>query len=282
MKAPSKQTSKLISYWLRHNPEDAGFTMDEFGWISIEQLLQALHCRNLEIELQDLLLLNNSFDKVRWEVDASSNRIRATHGHSVAVTLEDKIKHPPEILYHGTSVRSVLKISEQGLLSMNRQFVHLSETEETAISVGKRHGKPIIIEIETEYLVKNGWVFFQTSDNVWLTTPIPTQYLRFRPWFSIENIDSHFINELKREIGNRRLHFLYQHLNNLKAIWKSSASDDTLFQDQETGICYMVHLTYTKREQDVDRWPNIEKYKSIEEWIEKGLWNDQQSFYGLK
>src|SRR5688572_14907635 len=137
METSLEQTSRLISYWLRHNPEEAGLAIDDFGWISIDQLLKALHSRNLIITLPDLLQLNNSFDKVRWEIEV--NRIRATHGHSFPVLLDDKEKTPPESLYHGTAVKNVLKIADKGLLPMRRQFVHLSETVETALSVGARH-----------------------------------------------------------------------------------------------------------------------------------------------
>lgn len=278
----SEETSKLISYWLRHNPEEAGLIVDDFGWISIDQLLNALRSRGLSLDFQKLLQLKTSFDKVRWEIDESSYKIRATHGHSFPVLLHDKARHPPEILYHGTAVKNILKIAEKGLLPMTRQFVHLSETVEAAINVGKRRGKPILIEVVTERLIKDGWKFFQTSDNVWLTSGISIDYLSFRPWFPITSNNNHGIAELKREIGDRRSHFLFPHLNNLRMVWQSLASDDTLFQDQKTQECFMVHLTYTKKKQEVEGWPYIEKYRTIDEWFEMGLWNDQQYFYDLK
>ena len=282
MNTPSKQTSKLISYWLRHNPQDAELHVDEFGWTSIDQLLQALEVRDVKANVQDLIRLNNSFDKVRWEIDTNSGKLRATHGHSIPIILEDKVKLPPDKLYHGTSVKSVIEIAKEGLKSMHRQFVHFTETTETAKSVGSRHGKPIIIEIETETLVSKGWKFYQTSENVWLTTDIPAAYLSFRPWHLIDTTLDFFINELKREIGNRHSHYLYFRLNHLKAIWQSSASDDVLFQDQESGKCYDVHLTYTKMDQEADGWPHTKTYKTLQDWIAEKLWYDQQCFYDLK
>jgi putative RNA 2'-phosphotransferase len=181
MELSSKRISKQISYWLRHHPEDAGLTVDDFGWTSIEHLLKALHSKNLEVSLPDLLRLTNGFDKVRWEIDEAGGRIRATHGHSFPVLLEDKVKLPPDILYHGTAVKNIPTIKEQGLTPMSRQFVHLSETIETARNVGSRHGKPALIEVEAGRLANEGWKFYQTSDNVWLTSAIPAEYLVFRP-----------------------------------------------------------------------------------------------------
>lgn len=282
MKPSLEKTSKLISYWLRHKPEEAGLAVDDFGWTSTDQLLKALHSKGVSIDFHELLELNSGFDKVRWEINKASGRIRATHGHSFPVLLEDKAATPPETLYHGTAIKNVTKIVEHGLLPMNRQFVHLSTTIDTALSVGSRHGKPILIEVETKHLLNDGWKFYQTSDNVWLTTAIPVDYLAFKPWFPVHNSSSHALDELKREIGDRTSHFLFPQLNYIKLVWQSSASDDTLFENQQTGECFMVHLTYTKMKQEIKGWPHIEKYKSIEEWIEKGLWSDQEYFYDLK
>lgn|GEM_PF-1212799 len=279
MHTSSKQTSKLISYWLRHHPKEAGIQVDAFGWAPIDQILHALEVRNIKVSLQDLIELNSSSDKVRWEIDTHSGKLRATHGHSFHVILEDKVKLPPGELYHCTSVQYVMEIAEKGLKSMNRQFVHLSETIEMAKNVGIRHGKPIIIEIETASLVKAGWKFYQSSDTIWLTADIPAAYLCFRPWHPIDTSMDFFIKELKREIGNRHSHFLYPHLNNLLAVWQSSASASVLFKDQETGKCYAIHLTYTKMDQEVNEWPRIKTYKTMQDWIAEGLWYDQQCFY---
>ena len=161
---------------------------------------------------------------------------------------------------------------------MARQFVHLSENIEMARTVAKRHGKPFIIEIETEELIKNGWTFYKTSDNVWLTTKIPTNYLSFEPWYPTEDKDGYFLKELKREIGNRKDHFLYPYLKDLELVWNTGVCDDTLFADKKTGKHYMIHLTYT-REQEIEGYPGINVYHSFEDWLENGLWVDQQDYY---
>ncbi|HEX7846190.1 MAG TPA: RNA 2'-phosphotransferase [Chitinophagaceae bacterium] len=282
MRSNAKQLSKLISYWLRHHPEDGDLVIDDFGWTSTDQLLEALSKRNFTIQLDELVQLSKDFDKIRWEIDLGKNRIRATHGHSIPVILEDKAQSPPAELYHGSHIGAIQSIAEKGLSVMSRQFVHLSATVETAISVGSRHGKPIIIEINTKQLVSDGWVFYQTSDNVWLTTNIPAKYLSFGAWCPVNETNESLLKELSREIGNRKSHFLYHSLQKIKAVWQSGASDDVLFQNQETGECHVVHLTYTKREQEVDGWPHIERFETINEWFAKGLWDDQQYFYDLK
>ncbi len=175
-----KGISKLISYWLRHHPEGANLSVDEFGWVLTADLLSALSAKNILLTKENLIAISNDFDKVRWEL--SDDKIRATHGHSFPVILEDKMSTPPLFLYHGTSLENARLIAGEGILSMKRQFVHLSEEYKQAKLIGQRHGKPFVFKINTEKLLADGWKFYKTSENIWLTTMIPVQYL--------ENIDN--------------------------------------------------------------------------------------------
>ncbi|UOR06676.1 RNA 2'-phosphotransferase [Hymenobacter aerilatus] len=172
-----KHISKIISYWLRHKPQEAGIELDEFGWASLPQVLGALANRGLTMTVEELHTLNHATDKVRWEIDQANQKIRATHGHSVSVVLLEKPTIPPAVLYHGTAVPTVISILEEGLWPMRRQFVHLSSTPDMALQVGRRHGKAVLFEIATAALVQEGWLFYHTSDNVWLTTAVPAHYL---------------------------------------------------------------------------------------------------------
>ncbi|MBO3271000.1 RNA 2'-phosphotransferase [Hymenobacter defluvii] len=273
--------SKLISYWLRHNPAQAKLEADKFGWIELDALLQALSNKNISLSTDQLINLNRSFKKSRWEIERDVNRIRATHGHSFPVSLDDKIKIPPETLYHGTTTSVLTQVMQDGLLSMNRQFVHLSEDIETATTVAKRHGKPFIIEVDTDPLIKDGWSFYKTNDSVWLTNNIPAKYLFFAPWYRDNDEKGYYVKELKREIGNRKSHILYKHLDDLELVWNTGTCDDALFVNKKTSKYYVVHLTYTTEEQEIDGYPGINIYNSFENWIENGLWIDQQYYYDL-
>ena len=42
---------------------------------------------------------------------------------------------------------------------MKRQYVHLSQSEETTIAVGKRHGEPIVLHITIEKMCEDGFKF---------------------------------------------------------------------------------------------------------------------------
>lgn len=76
-----------------------------------------------------------------------------------------------------TGEKYVSAIDEQGLLHKNRLYVHLSTNEETAIKVGKRHGKPVLYTVNAEEMYQDGYKFFLSKNGVWLTDHVPVKYL---------------------------------------------------------------------------------------------------------
>lgn len=54
--------------------------------------------------------------------------------------------------------------------------MHLSTNEQTAIKVGKRHGKPIVIQINAKEMNKDGIKFYLSNNNVWITDLINLKY----------------------------------------------------------------------------------------------------------
>lgn len=59
-------------------------------------------------------------------------------------------------------------ILERGLQKMGRHQVHLSRDVDTAFKVGKRHGKPVILEIEAGRMAHEGFIFlFPTMMSGW-------------------------------------------------------------------------------------------------------------------
>jgi putative RNA 2'-phosphotransferase len=116
--------------------------------------------------------------KKRFEFNDNLQKIRASQGHSVNVNLGYKPQIPPDILYHGTASKFIDSIIKTGLEKRSRQHVHLSKDEETAVSVGQRHGKPIILKVLTKEMHQAGYEFFISANGVWLTDAVPVQFLK--------------------------------------------------------------------------------------------------------
>ena len=170
-----RKLSKYLSYLLRHHPEEAGLELDRMGFTYLDKLLQTLKDTKYSwADKDDIIFLIENSDKNRFEIQ--SNKIRALYGHSVAVEINDPTE-PPNILYHGTSPRSLDSILNEGLKSMNRQYVHLSRSKKEAFHVGRRHHKnPIILKIDARSAWKDGIPFYERPD-VFLTEMLPPQYI---------------------------------------------------------------------------------------------------------
>lgn len=60
---------------------------------------------------------------------------------------------------------------------MSRQYVHLSFDEKTALKVGKRHGEPIILKIDSKKMKQEGFIFYLSENNVILTDNVPVDFI---------------------------------------------------------------------------------------------------------
>jgi putative RNA 2'-phosphotransferase len=166
------RTSKRLSYLLRHRPDTAGLTLDPAGWVDVEDLLTALRLTRSEL---DEVVAGN--DKRRFAFDTSGTRIRASQGHSVPVELDYAPAHPPAELFHGTVERFVPAILAEGLRPGNRHAVHLSPDVQTALRVGARRGRPVVLRVDAGAMAAEGAVFTQSANGVWLVDAVPPQHL---------------------------------------------------------------------------------------------------------
>ena len=174
-----EKISKRLSYVLRHRPDSIGLRLDQQGYVEVELLLSALarHGDELTIEQLNELVLTN--DKKRFSFDPTGSRIRANQGHSINIDLNYDQKSPPPILYHGTASRFVPSIRQRGLLKGQRHHVHLTESRDTAMSVGSRYGEPVILIVRADQMVANGSRFFLSENQVWLTECVPPNHIEF-------------------------------------------------------------------------------------------------------
>jgi putative RNA 2'-phosphotransferase len=171
--------SKFISLVLRHSPEAIHLNMDKNGWVYIQELIDnANKYKKLELTLDFIKTVVETNDKQRFKISDDGKKIRANQGHSITVDLELECKIPPDILYHGTATRFLGSIMKDGLKPMKRQYVHLSRTEEIALTVGKRHGKPIVLYIDTKKMHEEGYKFYLSENQVWLVEEVPIKYIK--------------------------------------------------------------------------------------------------------
>ena len=170
-------TGKFLSKILRHKPEIIGITLDEHGWADVEELISGVQKTKPEFSREILEEIVRTNNKQRYSFNEDHTKIRANQGHSLSVDVELKEAVPPEVLYHGTGNKSVASIEKEGLLPMGRLYVHLSKDVDTARKVGSRHGKPVIFIVKAGQMQREGYGFYLSENEVWLTKTVPTRYL---------------------------------------------------------------------------------------------------------
>lgn len=178
---PKRKThlSKFISLILRHEPQAIGLELGPEGWVRVDALLAGMNGKGESISLDELQEIVATSEKKRFAFSDDGLLIRANQGHSVDVEITFEKATPPEILFHGTATRFLESIRAKGLQKQNRQHVHLSADEATAIKVGQRHGTPIVLRVRAERMNNAGFSFYIAPNGVWLTDSIPPEFLEF-------------------------------------------------------------------------------------------------------
>ena len=141
---------RFLSLVLRHNPAAAQITLER-------------------------IVRENS--KQRYSFNGDHTKIRANQGHSIAVDVELRQAQPPARLYHGTAMRFLESIRAQGITRQSRQHVHLSADYPTALAVGSRHGRPVVLAIDAAAMARDGYVFYRSENGVWLCERVPWSYV---------------------------------------------------------------------------------------------------------
>lgn len=173
-----RRLSKRLSYVLRHDPASLGLTLDPSGWASVTALLRGLGDAGVPVDRDRLERLVAGSPKRRFELSGDRELIRARYGHSVPVDPGHAASRPPAVLYHGTHPDVVERILAEGLRPMGRRQVHLSPDSAAAREVGRRRGRPVVLEVDAAAMHADGHRFERAGPTVWLTDVVPPRYLR--------------------------------------------------------------------------------------------------------
>lgn len=168
--------SRYLSLILRHKPEIIHITLDEHGWADVGKLIEGIN-QTQPFDMGLLEEIVRTDNKQRYSFNEDRTKIRANQGHSVPVDVELEKTAPPDYLWHGTGKKYTDLIEAQGLLPKSRLYVHLSGDVQTAASVGKRHGEPVIYKVYSKKMAEEGYAFYRSVNGVWLTERVPAEYL---------------------------------------------------------------------------------------------------------
>lgn len=86
------------------------------------------------------------------------------------------------------------------------------------------------------------------------------------PWVRIDpGRHQPLLAELAVEVGPNHLLFGRE----LTPVARKTGVDDFLFQEVGTGVFWLVHLTWSRKQELDPRWPHAKRYASLEEWVQE-------------
>lgn len=168
-----KKIGFKLTYLLRHDPEE--LSMDYQGYVKVIDLINKLNISKIEL---DWIVENNN--KKRFSYLENDTLIRAEQGHNKKLNIKIDIEESPRIdfLYHGTSSDNLKNIMKEGLTPQSRKHVHMSKDIETALQVGSRKSKDVIIlKIHSAKMRSEGVKIYISNNNVYLTDYVDPKYI---------------------------------------------------------------------------------------------------------
>jgi putative RNA 2'-phosphotransferase len=163
--------SRTISYLLRHNPGSAGLKMSDKGEVSLSELAEAV-----DVSVKTVREIVAADSKGRYVIEG--NRIWATQGHSIPILVRHEKVTELGLVFHGTKRHYLESIKKKGLIAGDRLHVHLSSDIATAITVANRRvGSSVILEIDGNQLLKDGYEIVRSQNGVILAEYIPWKYV---------------------------------------------------------------------------------------------------------
>mgnify|MGYP001236411502 CR=1 FL=1 len=170
--------AKFMCKLLRHGSDSCQLVIDSAGWVKWSHFQQVVRQQFPSLSEEDVKTIAETCPKSRFRFDAG--RIAAWYGHSLPIEEFDSPVVPPEVLFHGTTVRAWPTIENQGLKPGKRLYVHLSKNVPDATLVGsRRKGKIIVLEVQATAAHQAGAVFYDKS-NVYVTKFVAPEYLSVR------------------------------------------------------------------------------------------------------
>jgi len=183
--------SKLLSKLLRHMAVELGVAIDADGWVAFPNAfaqingprLREIECAFVVIDAEKLgsrqfteAYVRNAVavdDKQRFVLSTDGTMIRAAQGHDMpgvgvqqgeSLTLETA----PEVAVHGSYVKHVQAILEQGLSRMGRHHVHLAKglLGEKGVVSGVRRNAEVFIWVNVHEAIKGGLTFYESANGV--------------------------------------------------------------------------------------------------------------------
>ena len=175
-----EKLARLMTYMLGHRPDEFGLIPDHEGFVSIKEMLQAIHEEAgwgyvRQGHVNEVLL-----GAERSLFQPEERRIRSLD-RRWHLALDRPAQTLPRILFTPVRRRAHPHVMQKGLRSGQAKHLVLSPEKEMAIRLGKRRDqRPIVLDVLAAAARAAGLAFYRFGD-LYLTAEIPPEYIAGPP-----------------------------------------------------------------------------------------------------
>ena len=150
-----RRVSKLLSLMLRHRSDEFGLSMDQYGFVPVAEVGEAVHDRHDDLGEEDGR--NLVADPGQHRFESVDDRIRALYGHSFFIEMDGEPAEPPERLYLWCSAAEARRFRSGGVVPVDRSYVHLSLSRGAAEARSRRVDAPGVVEVRAREAPALSW-----------------------------------------------------------------------------------------------------------------------------
>jgi putative RNA 2'-phosphotransferase len=167
-----KKQAKFLLYILGLRPDEFGLVPDKEGYVKIKDLIKAVHEEDgwrsfRQANINELMLC---LPEPPFEI--SENRIRAVDRHQLPGRVSPD--NLPKLLFTCIRSKALPATLEKGILPMGRKHVLLASDKNMAQRIGRRIDRsPALLTVHVENAARQGTLFLQTGENLFLARSIP-------------------------------------------------------------------------------------------------------------
>ena len=169
-----RRISKLLSLILRHRPDEFGLNMDEFGFIPLDEVVEAVQQRYSAVQEEDIRDLVETSRQRRFEI--TDDGIRALYAHSFYVEMDGEPMTPPDCLYMIATTEAAAVMKDEGIRPEDRFYLHLSASRDSAVSRSGSMDHPSLVEIKAAEAAGDGVQFWERGEVV-LTRTLDAKFV---------------------------------------------------------------------------------------------------------
>jgi putative RNA 2'-phosphotransferase len=167
-----KKKARFLKYILGLRPDEFGLVPDRNGYVKIKDLLKAVHEEDGWRSFRQANINEMMLSLPNPPLEINENRIRAKNGQQLPKRVSPE--HLPKLLFTCLRPKALHATMEKGILPMGRKHVILSSDKSMAKRIGRRiHASPALLTVNVESALKQGTLFLQAGETLFLARIIP-------------------------------------------------------------------------------------------------------------